>query len=140
MKIADIKKSRYLAKNDIGAGLLGTIKLVKMENVAPENQEASIKPVVYFTELEKPLVCNCVNFEAIASISKQEDSDNWAGTKIVMYFDENVIFGGKRCGGIRVRAPKMRPATATAPKVAPVAVVDTVIVDDQNNTAVNDLF
>ncbi len=65
-----------------------------------------------------PLCLNWTNLQLIARIANDENSDNWPGTKIVLYDDPNVSFGGKIVGGIRVRAPKTNDKTPV--KAAPV--------------------
>ncbi len=74
-----------------------------------------------FNEVEKPMVLNSTNGQIIAAITGSEETDNWIGKKIVLYDDPNVSFGGKLVGGIRVRAPRGKAATAPAPKPGPVA-------------------
>ncbi len=75
---------------------------------------------MHFQEVDKPCVLNSTNGQIIASITKSEDTDNWAGHKIVLYDDPNVSFGGKLVGGIRVRAPRnVAPPVQSAPSQNP---------------------
>jgi len=112
MKIDAIKTSRFMKKEDVGEGLLLTIDKVVMENVGPISegaQDEDSKPCVYFKQKGvKPLVLNVTNFATISSIAKQEDTDNWGGTNVVVYFDPNIWFSGKQTGGLRVRQPSKK--------------------------------
>lgn len=124
MKMSDIKQSKYLSKADLGdAGkILVTIHSVTMANVAPKDQPAENKPIIKFVEGIKPMVCNATNFGSIIDFSGHDDSDNWGGVKMVIYFDPNIFYAGKKTGGLRVRAPKLSATkqVQAQPKVEPV--------------------
>jgi hypothetical protein len=102
----DIKKSRFIRKEDIGNGLVVTIKGITKENVAPANQKEDRKVCVHFVELEKPIVLNLINYNSIAQITGSEKSGGWLGKKIELWYDKTVAFGGEIKGGIRVRPVK----------------------------------
>ena len=68
---------------------------------APAPEE--LKPVVTFEELTKKLACNKTNFKRICKETGEADSDDWAGKKIVLWFNEDIEFAGEQVGGIRVR-------------------------------------
>jgi hypothetical protein len=123
MNINQLKESKFLKKEDVGAGALMTITGLTQDNVAKEGADQELKWCLHFHETDKPLVLNSTNAQLIAAITKQEDTDNWIGHKIVLYVDPAVSFGGKIIGGIRVRAPRNqapKPAMAPAPVPAPV--------------------
>lgn len=115
MHVSELKQSKYLKKEDVGAGILVTIKEVCQENVAKEGAEPEYKYIVYFDGHEKGMVLNSTNGQLIAKALKSEESDDWIGHKIVLYDDPNVSFGGKLVGGIRCRAPRNHPAAPKAP-------------------------
>lgn len=108
MNLNDIKTSKFLKKEDVGEGVLATIKSVTQENIAKEGVEPEMKYCLHFDELEKPLVLNSTNAQIIAKFTdRSEDLETaWVGIQVVLYNDPNVSFGGKLTGGIRVRAPK----------------------------------
>lgn len=110
--INDLKSSKFLKKEDVGEGVLVTIRGLTKENVAKEGAEPEYKWTLHFEEFEKPLVLNSTNGQIIAQITGFEDEieTKWVGHKIVLYEDPNVSFGGKLIGGIRVRAPKAQTA------------------------------
>lgn len=106
MNVNDLKRSRFLTKNDVQPPRVVTIADCKETDVGLENTDPEYRWALYFKELEKPLILNITNGQIIADIVGSEESDDWIGQKIVLYFEPNVSFGGKRTGGIRVRAPK----------------------------------
>ena len=123
MHISHLKQSKYLTRADAGAGILVTIKEIFQDNVAKEGAPEEMKWCMSFNEVEKPMVLNSTNGQAVAAITGSEETDDWIGRKVVLYDDPNVSFGGKLVGGIRIRAPRGQAAKAiaAAPKPAPVA-------------------
>ncbi len=115
MHISQIKQSKFLARADVNPPILVTIKSIHQENVAKENEPAELKFALSFTNCEKPMVLNNTNAQIIAMILKSEETDDWIGKQIVLYDDPNVSFGGKLVGGIRVRAPRVKGTTKSAP-------------------------
>lgn len=115
MHISGLKQSKFLTRNDVGAGILVTIKELFQENVAKEGAPEELRYCLSFEETEKPMVLNNTNGQIIAQITKSEETDTWPGHKIVCYDDPNVSFGGKLVGGIRVRAPRGQAAKSAAP-------------------------
>ena len=98
-------KSEYFSK---GEEMNLTIKDVKIERVGRE-EDIEKKIVVYFSGLradlsEKGLGMNKVNAEAIVEIAKTKIVEQWVGVQVCLYIDPNVMFGGKRVGGIRIKA------------------------------------
>lgn len=124
MNINQMKSSRFLKKEDCGAGILVTINGdVTQENVAAEGAGEELKYCLHFHETDKPLVLNSTNNQVIAKICGSEDTENWDGKKIVLYNDPNVGYAGKITGGVRARAPKNAAAQAPS-KAAPVETSD----------------
>ena len=107
--IHSVKKSKYLTRADVDPAIVVTIKEVAEEELDTQTGP-EMKWVVYFEELEKGTVLNWVNSQTIAKILGSESFDDWPGGKIVLYDDPNVTFGKQLVGGIRVRAPRQRPA------------------------------
>ncbi len=104
--VSDLKTSKYLKKEDVGEGTIVTISGLSKENVAMEGAEESLKFVLHFEELDKPMVLNSTNGQMIAKITgvSNDIEVGWVGKKIVLYNDPNISFGGKLIGGIRTRA------------------------------------
>ena len=99
-----LRNNRFLTKHDVEPPLQVTIDKIVDENVGIDDNPADEKPVLYFKELDKGLVLNWTNGERIAEVTDQDDMDQWCGHSIVLYFDPDVTFSGKKVGGIRVQA------------------------------------
>ena len=112
--INDLKESKYLKQSDIGRGALVTVKGLMQKNIAKKGEEPEHRWLVFFNELEKPLVLNSTNAQLAARVCGSENTDDWTGRQLVLYTDPNVSYAGKLVGGIRIRAPKPQA-------VAPVA-------------------
>lgn len=109
-KIGEMMSSKYLKKDDVGDGVLVTIAGLKKVNAAAEGADPEMKWAMSFTELDKPLILNSTNIQLCAKACGSEDTDDWMGKRVVLYDDPNVSFAGKLTGGIRIRAPKNKPA------------------------------
>lgn len=110
--LSDLKSSKFLKKEDVGEGMLVTIKALTKENVAKEGAEEEFKWTIWFEELDKPMVLNSTNGHAIANITgiDHDIEIGWVGKKVVLYDDPNVSYAGKITGGIRIRAQKSQTA------------------------------
>ena len=106
MKTNEMMPSKYLKKDDVGAGVLATIRGLTRANVAMENDPPELKYLMSFFEHEKPLVLNSTNIQLCEQIFNSNETDDWINKKIVLFTDPSVSFGGKIIGGIRVRAPR----------------------------------
>jgi len=128
-KIHEMLESKFMKKEDVGAGALLTIAGVIQKNVAKEGAEPEHKWCLTFVENDKPLVLNSTNIQLCQGIFGSDDTDDWLHKAIVLYTDPNVSYQGKVIGGIRVRKPKNRPA-AVAPVVPPPQPVGQMLEDD----------
>ena len=108
MKRSDAFPSSYLAKDDLPqppGTARGTIEDVRIETMPGDNKDE--KPVMYFKNGSlKPFVLNQTNWTIIEEVYG-DDSDNWRGQTIELYVDPNIMFAGKRTGGVRVRVSGM---------------------------------
>lgn len=104
--INQMKESKFLKKEDCGAGILVTIREVSQENVAKEGAPEELKWCLHIEESDKPMVLNSTNSQVIANICGSPETEAWTGHKIVLYNDPNVAYAGKIIGGIRCRAPR----------------------------------
>ncbi len=121
-KTSEMRESKFLKKEDVGAGALMTIEACEQHNVAKEGAPPEQKWCLTFEESDKPLVLNSTNIQLCERMFASDDTDEWVGKKIVLYTDPNVSYAGKIVGGIRVRAPKAKtaPKPAAAPIHAPI--------------------
>lgn len=120
MNVSELRESKFLRKEDVGAGALLTIREVYEENIAKDGAPAEMKWCVAFDEVEKPMVLNSTNGQLIAKVTGSEESDAWVGHKVVLFHDPSISFSGKVVGGIRVRAPRGAAAAKPGPIAAKV--------------------
>lgn len=107
--------SKYMTKEDVGKGLLVTVKGITHKNLAKAGESPEMKWLLWVEESPKPLILNSTNIQLAARSCQSENTDDWIGKKLVFYNDPNISFAGNLTGGIRIRAPKPQ---AVAPAVA----------------------
>lgn len=118
-KTSEMRESKFLKKEDVGVGALMTVNGCEQYNVAMEGAPPEHKWCLTFEESDKPLVLNSTNIQLCERIFGSDDTDVWVGKKIVLYTDPNVSYAGNVVGGIRVRAPKVRPQAVPVAVNAP---------------------
>jgi hypothetical protein len=99
-RIHEMVESKFLKKEEAGDGILVTVKGVEKRDVGTES-EPEQKWCLVLEEC-KPLVLNSTNLALMEKALGSDDSDDWVGKKVVLFNDENVSFGGKLTGGVRV--------------------------------------
>lgn len=93
-----------------GDEFVGVVKSVEARTMGDRQ-----KLIVYFEDMPKGLALNQENLEAmIALAGGEDDTDRWAGLSVRVYIDPNVVYMGRRVGGIRVSEPESPPAKAKA--------------------------
>ena len=98
----------YLKKEDVLQPSI--VRIVDVyEDELPE--EGRRKLVARLAEFNRPLVLNKTNIKRLCSIFNTVDTSQWRGP-ITLYVDQNIEFGGRIVGGLRVR-----PADANGPAV-----------------------
>ncbi len=105
-KTSEMRESKFLKKEDVGKGALGTISGCVRKNTAMEGADPEHKWCLTFEQFDKPLVLNMINTMTIEQILGSDDTDKWIGKTVVLYEDPSVMYAGKMVGGIRVRAVK----------------------------------
>jgi len=97
----DAYPSKYLKHSDLdGKAITYTINHAVIEELGADKEK---KPVVYFKEINRGLVLNRTNWDALEDLYGDE-SDAWAGKKLEL-FPTKTTFGSRRVDCIRVRAP-----------------------------------
>ncbi len=119
-KTSEMRESKFLKKEDVGRGMLMTVEACEQHNVAKEGAPPENKWCLTFAESDKPLVLNSTNIQLCERIFGSDDTDAWIGKQLVLYNDPTVAFQGKVIGGIRVRAPKVKPGPVPVPVPSPV--------------------
>lgn len=120
-RIHEMVDSKFLKKEDVADGKLVTIKGVEKRDVGTE-AEPEQKWVLLLNEC-KPLVLNSTNLALLEKALGSDDTDDWIGQAVVLFNDENVSFGGKLTGGVRVDVNRTKRYHAkqnqSAPNIAP---------------------
>ncbi len=101
MKKSDLFPSKYLKVADLNGGEVeATVSSVEWEKVSDDE-----KGVCYFKGKIKPLVLNKTNYESIEAIAGDEETDNWGGTKVVLY-PTTIRFNGVMTPCIRIKGQR----------------------------------
>jgi hypothetical protein len=99
MKANDAFPSKYIAAADLN----DQEKVVKITHVAADEIGGKQKFICYFAGAKKGLVLNKTNFNTIAKITGQDDTDDWTGCEICLY-PTMVDFQGEQVEAVRVKA------------------------------------
>ena len=110
--VSDLKESKFLTKEDCDPAIIVTITGWDQVDVSLESGPAKMRYVLNFEETDKPFVLNSTNGNRIQLLTGKGDFDEWIGTKITLFNDKTVEFGGKIVGGIRVHVPQQPLPTA----------------------------
>jgi len=114
MKIDDLIPSKYLKQSDVPEDTLVTVKELKKQNVAQQDEEAEYKYIIFFEEFPKGMVLNSTNIKRMGK-ALGNDTDMWIGGKVVLYVDPDVEYAGNVVGGLRIRASRKPSAVPRKP-------------------------
>jgi len=104
MKMSEMFPKNFLAKEDVTNPVVATIRQVSQEEVAGDGGK-ELKAVIHWQGSNlKPMILNRGNADLLCSLYG-DDSVVWHGRQVEIYVDPNVMFAGRRTGGIRLRAP-----------------------------------
>jgi len=105
-----VHKSDHLGVADLedlieeGKRLVFTIKEVVQEMGVKVAGVKGNHNIAYFKEPIKPLVLNVHNSKILKSFNNNSSFiEDWAGTTIELYVDENVKMKGETVGGVRIK-------------------------------------
>ena len=116
---SETRNRRFLAKEDVGDGLIGTIRQAGRAKIDFGGYgETEEHTVILWKEDIKPFICNATNAWEISQIAGSTDSRKWVDVHVELYHEKKVPFGGKIVGGIRVRRPGTGPSSKITPVVA----------------------
>lgn len=116
-KTSEMIESKYLRKEDIDGDVIVTIQKIGQGNVALDDQPEQLKWMVKFAEFKKPMVLNSTNIQLLEKACGSDDTDDWIGKEVILFVDDNVSFGGKLVGGIRIRSARQTAAPKRPGKV-----------------------
>jgi len=119
----EIFRSKYLKAADLdGRPRTVTIEAARTETLKNDRGEET-KSVLYFKGVRQALPLNLTNWDSVADVTGQDDSDDWPGHKVELY-PTTTEMRGKTVDCIRIRAPAQRELPAKKPaaqKQPPVA-------------------
>jgi hypothetical protein len=95
--------SQYLGAVDLGdRKIRARIQKVRKAELTGQDGRKRTKFLVYFDAFDKPLVLNKTNKDALVSYLGKVPG-KWPGATIGLFVDPNVMMGGKKVGGVRLR-------------------------------------
>lgn len=97
-------RDKYFPSNWLKASDIKKPTVMVIDKVEEEKFDAEVKPVVYFEGIDKGLVLNVTNFDAISKICNTENIIDWTGFKVEL-FTMNVQWKKDVVPAIRVREP-----------------------------------
>jgi hypothetical protein len=104
--------SAYLKKEDFPEPETLTISEVREEEVTAPGKKPKQKIILYFDGMNKGLVLNQANGDALFELTGYDDPEKWIGTRVQVYCDPNVKYAGKKVAGIRLRKPALAEVPA----------------------------
>ena len=100
----EIFRSKYLKAADLdGRPRTVTIEAARTETLKNDRGEET-KTVLYFKGVRQALPLNLTNWDSVADVTSQDDSDGWPGHKVELY-PTTTEMRGKTVDCIRIRAP-----------------------------------
>jgi hypothetical protein len=111
MNLNELLPSRFLRQAD--CPITGEISRVEKANVSSPGEVPVMKPALFLADVEKPLILNTTNLQALAKGTGSEETEDWIGWTVELVVDPFISYGGKIVGGIRVRVLQ-----AAVPQVA----------------------
>ena len=95
----------FIDESDLPKDATVTIASVAMETLTRPGGNKEDKLVMTFEGAKKKLVLNKTNAIRVARLYGN-DTDDWRGKTITLYFDPKIKFGRETVGGVRVRESK----------------------------------
>jgi hypothetical protein len=117
---AYLGSGHYLKKEDLSDPVDTELLWVKEEKVTTPGKGTIPRMVAYFEGLSKGLVLNMANGETLLEITGTDDPNEWKDVALQLYVDPDVMYGGRKTGGIRIRKPA--PVSIPVPKLKPKAI------------------
>ena len=111
MKTSEMIQSRFLKKEECDPPIVCTIKGCSLEEVGGGDE----RWVLTFSEPGiKALVLNVTKIRALES-SYGNDTDYWMGNRVKLSLDPDVMYAGKRVGGIKLQTAAKKSSTPPPP-------------------------
>jgi hypothetical protein len=81
MKRHEAYPSRYTKAAEITGSLTATIEAVEHDQM----QDGTLKPIVYFDKLSKPVIVNRTNGDLLFAMAGSDDDVDWPGLTVDLY-------------------------------------------------------
>jgi hypothetical protein len=100
--------SQFVKSSDLKSG--SAIVTIKQARIEPVRAQDGVKDmlVLSFLETRKKLIVNVTNFDTIAAIVGDDETNTWPGTRIEL-FRSKTEMGNQSVDCVRVRAPTKPP-------------------------------
>jgi hypothetical protein len=86
--------SQWLRSEDLnGPSVVTIIQVRDVKFPGQRGESDQIKPVLVFRELEKDMIVNKTNFQALARITGRDSTEEWIGSKIQLRVEQVSAFG-----------------------------------------------
>lgn len=95
--------SNYVKAKDVTKSQTLTVSAVEAKEFTNDGKTKT-SLVIFFKELEQGVVACKESLSQLIEIFGTDETDDWAGKKVVLFHDVNVKYAGKRVGGLRFRA------------------------------------
>lgn len=102
LKLNDMLESKYLKQSDFPNPKVVTIESIEKMNMAAPGEIPEYKWTVKFGGIAKSMALNSTNLKRLFKYCGN-DTDDWAGKKVMVYTDPDVEFKGEIVGGLRIR-------------------------------------
>jgi hypothetical protein len=110
--------SKYLKCADLkGKPVIATVERAPVEILKGSDGREDTKTVLYFVGTAKMLPLNMTNWDSVAEVTGEDDTDAWPGHKLELYPAKTEL-KGKIVDCIRIRAPAQRDFLAKKPTAA----------------------
>lgn len=114
-RVNDMIESKYLKQGDVPDPVIVTVRKIGRINIAKEGDPPEEKWAIMFKEFSKPMLLNSTNIKLLEMACGSDDTDDWKDKEVILFNDENVSFGGKIVGGLRIRKQQAAPARKDVP-------------------------
>jgi hypothetical protein len=126
-KREEVFPSKYLKAPDLNRkSITVTIESAMLETLKTLDGKEQTKTVLSFRGAKKTLPLNATNWDAVAAVTGEDDSDRWPGHAIELY-PTTTPMQGKTVDCIRIRPPpqrELRPEPKTDSKPVPADEMD----------------
>ena len=115
----DVFPSKYLRHADLkGKPVTVTIESATLETLRNHDGKEQPKTILHFVGKTKALPLNRTNWDSVANITGEGDTDNWAGHKIEL-FPSTTPMRGQMTDCIRARHPAQRELPKSTKSLPP---------------------